>query len=92
MPQNIIKLLKTKDKKKIPRTNQNMEKQHIPYERQIIWMIVDFFSETMGPERSFTAFLKCWMKNTVNLEIYTMKISFRNEEQNKTKHYQMKEN
>ena len=36
MPQNIIKLLKTKDKKKIPRTNQNMEKQHIPYERKII--------------------------------------------------------
>ena len=91
MPQNIIKLLKTKDKKKIPRTNQNMEKQHIPYERKIIWMI-DFFSQTMGPERSFTAFLKCWMKNAVNLEIYTMKISFRNEEQNKTKHYQMKEN
>lgn len=79
-------MLKTKDKKKIHKTNKNMEKQHIPYERKIIWMIVDFFSETMGPEQSFTAFLECWMKNIVNLEIYTMKISFRNEEQNKTKH------
>ena len=69
----MIKLLKTKDKEKI--LNTAKEKWYIAYRGTLVWMIVDFWSESMDSEGSVIHFSSTEREEPSTLNSITSKYS-----------------